>query len=550
MEKNAGKRNESGMKRMIYQKIITGYLYFFSSPFAGNLSAPQAGMSIVQKGICPIPFTRPFTIIFLIVFVISSCFFSCSQRESESPPNLVLIIADDLAWDDLSCYGHPTIQTPNIDKLAEQGMLFKNAFLTASSCSPSRASIITGKYPHQTNAEQLHWPLPASQITFVEKLRDVGYWTGQAGKWHLGDAMRDRFDKILDVPVGGFQLKPDGSMNTVSNESGCEDWIHILNAREKDKPFFLWLAAVDPHRDYKPGINANPTKPKDVRIPPYMPNEKEVREDLARYYDEIVRLDSFVGNFNDVLAKQNLSDNTIVLFISDNGRPFPGDKTTLYDGGIKTPWIIKWPNKIKAGTISKSMVSSIDIATTFLNLASAEIPEVFEGVDFSPVLFDNNTEIRQTIYAEDHWHDFEDYSRAIRTKKFKYIRNFYSDLPNTPSADALRSPTFRTMQRLYAEGKLNEAQLRCFSSPRLEEELYDVESDPFELNNLSQKKEYNSILQRFRKEMDELRVMLNDSLPTRRTPDEFDRETGQPNSFRIRPRPSKQEMWKVYARQK
>jgi arylsulfatase A-like enzyme len=354
----------------------------------------------------------------------------------------------------------------------------------------------------------------------------------------------------MDVPVGGFQLKPDGTMNTSKNESGCEDWIHVLNAREKDKPFFLWLAAVDPHRDYKHGIIANPTKPEEVVVPPYLPNEKEVREDLALYYDEIVRLDSFVGNFIDELGKQNLSDNTVVLFISDNGRPFPGDKTTLYDGGIKTPWIIKWPDKIKAGTVSKSMVSSVDIASTFLNLSSVEVPQVFEGVDFSPVLYDAKKEIRESIYAEDHWHDFEDYSRALRTKKYKYIRNFYPDLPNTPSADALRSPTFRTMQKLYAEGKLNDAQLRCFSSPRPEEELYDMESDPYEINNLAGNKEYFSVLEKFRKEMKEIRMSLHDSLPTKRTPDEFDRETGQPNKYRIRPRPSKAEMWKVFEKGK
>ena len=351
-------------------------------------------MSIISRNPAPILaemkiFSKKIFILFCLFLFVVACE---PLEQKDSRPNMVLIIADDLAWDDLGCYGHPNIQTPNITKLAEQGLRFENAFLTASSCSPSRASIITGKYPHQTNAEQLHWPLPANQITFVEKLREAGYWTGQAGKWHLGDEVRNRFDKIMDVPVGGFQLKADGTMSTVKNESGCEDWIHVLNAREKGKPFFLWLAAVDPHRDYKRGIIANPTHPKDVAVPPYLPDEKEVREDLALYYDEIVRLDSFVGNFNDELLKQNLAENTVVLFISDNGRPFPGDKTTLYEGGIKTPWIVKWPAKIKGGTTSKSLVSSVDIATTFLNLASAEIPEVFEGVDFSPVLFENEKE--------------------------------------------------------------------------------------------------------------------------------------------------------------
>ena len=481
------------------------------------------------------------------IFIVSLFAFSCKKEsETEAPPNLVLIIADDLSWDDLGCYGHPSLKTPNIDKLANEGMRFDNAFLTASSCSPSRASIITGKYPHQTDAEQLHWPLPAEQITFVEILREAGYWTGQAGKWHMGDAMRNRFDKIMDVPVGGFQLQADGSMNTVKNESGCEDWIPILNAREKNKPFFLWLAAVDPHRDYKPGIISNPTNPEDVILPPYFPDTKEVREDFALYYDEIIRLDSFVGDFVSELEKQNLSDNTLILFISDNGRPFPRDKTTLYDGGIKTPWIIKWPKNVMAGQISKSLVSSVDIAPTFLKIASTNLPDIFEGIDFSEILENPANPVRNSIYAEDHWHDFEDYSRAVRTKKFKYIKNFYPDLPNTPSADALRSATFRSMQKLRDEGKLNEAQMRCFISPRLEEELYDIQNDPFELENLAVNPNYAEILKELREEMEKIRNQTNDILPEIRTPDEFDRETGQPNKFRIRPRPAKSEMWRVF----
>ena len=484
--------------------------------------------------------------LWLIVILGIPAFISCNNNDI--PPNIVFIIADDLAWDDLGCYGHPNIQTPNIDKLAANGMRFENAFLTTSSCSPSRASIITGKYPHQTNAEQLHWPLPAEQVTFVEKLKDAGYWTGQAGKWHLGEAVKDRFHKIMEVPVGGFQLQEDGSMETSTNESGCEDWIPILNSRDKTKPFFLWLAAVDPHRDYKSGIIANPHSLNDVILPPYIPDTKEVRKDFTLYYDEIARLDSFVGDFISELEKQQLTDNTLILFISDNGRPFPREKTTLYDGGIKTPWIVKWPGKIKPGSTTKSMVSSVDIGATFLKLAGIDNFEESEGLDFTKILFNPNVEIRSSVYAEDHWHDFEDFSRAIRTKKFKYIRNFYPDLPNTPSADALRSLTFRSMQKLRDEENLNSEQMACFISPRAEEELYDVINDPFELNNLAEKPEYSQILQELQIEMNKIRLKTNDTIPAKRTPDEFDRETGQPNKYRIRPRPSKAEMWKVFER--
>ena len=155
-------------------------------------------------------------------------------------PNLVLIIADDMAWDDLSPAGHASIMTPNLQRLAGEGMRFDRAFLTASSCSPSRASIITGRYPHQTDAEELHWPVPKEQTTFVELLKEKGYWTGAAGKRHLGEATKDRFHVVKDVDASGFQL-PTGEAGKSGNfeeslvgdaQSGCEDWIPLMRERE------------------------------------------------------------------------------------------------------------------------------------------------------------------------------------------------------------------------------------------------------------------------------------------------------------------------------
>lgn len=483
-----------------------------------------------------------------LIVTMCSLILSCnhnSPKQKAPRPNIVFIIADDLAWDDLGCYGHPHIRTPHIDRLAKNGLRFDQAFLTANSCSPSRASIITGKYPHQTDAEQLHWPLPTEQVTFVEKLKAAGYWTGQAGKWHLGEAMKDRFHQVMDVPVGGFQLQKDGKMTTAANESGCEDWIPLLNARDTTKPFFLWLAAVDPHRDYKKGIIETPHSEQEVIVPPYLPDTEAVRKDLALYYDEITRLDSFVGEFIAELDRRQLTDNTLLLFISDNGRPFPRDKTTLYDGGIKTPWIVRWPEVVEPGGQTQSLVSSVDIAPTLLEVAGVEAYPALEGVSFLQVLTDPTHVVRSSVYAEDHWHDFEDYSRAVRTGRYKYIRNYYADLPNTPSADALRSPTFRAMQQLRDENALTEAQMACFIAPRPDEELYDLEADPFELNNLAENRAYADVLRELRDKMEQVRKETNDRLPDRRTPDEFDRETGQPNSFRIRPRPSKAEMRKT-----
>src|SRR5262249_8058815 len=214
------------------------------------------------------------------------------------------------------------------DRLAREGMRFDRAFVTASSCSPSRSSVLTGRYPHNTGAEELHWPLPPGQVTFVEKLRTSGYWTAAAGKWHLGNAVKARFDVGREPNPSGFQLGTGTGVRagmtaggSGAAQSGCDQWVPILRARPRDKPFFLWLASLDPHRDYQPGAIPEPHRPEDVIVPPYLPDRPEVRKDLALYYDEIGRLDHYVGEVLTELNRQGIADKTLVLFLSDNRRP-------------------------------------------------------------------------------------------------------------------------------------------------------------------------------------------------------------------------------------
>jgi N-sulfoglucosamine sulfohydrolase len=447
-----------------------------------------------------------------------------TSTSSAPRPNVVLIIADDLAWDDLGAYGHPTIRTPNLDRLAREGLRFDRAYVTSSSCSPSRASLITGRYPHATDAEQLHWPLPAAQTTFVERLRASGYWTAAAGKWHLGEAAKARFDLVREAdPAGFIQVK------STSASSGCEDWVRTLHERPQRRPFFLWLASLDPHRDYDlPGVKAE-----DVVVPPVLPDLPEVRADLARYYAEIERLDRFVG---EVVAA--LPANTLVLFLSDNGRPFPRCKTTLYESGIRTPLVAWWPGRIAPG-VCGSLVSTVDVAPTLLSLAEVEAPPTLQGRSMVPLLENPGTSIREHVFAEKNWHDYEDRSRAVRTLKYKYIRNDYPDLAGTPPADAVRSPSFRAMRRLRDAGTLAPELRGPFVRPRPAEELYDVENDPHELENLAADSRYARILDRLQDALEGWEAETKDVRPAARTPDEFDRETGEPLPNRKRPRPGK-----------
>lgn len=442
-----------------------------------------------------------------------------SAAWAEQRPNMVLIIADDLGAEDVGAYGCEGVRTPNLDRLAKEGMKFNRAFNSCSSCSPSRCSIVTGRYPHSTGAEALHKPLPKEQVTFVEKLKAAGYWTAQAGKWHLGDAMTNRFDATRISYITKPKKELDGS--------GCEDWVSTLRERPQDKPFFVWLASHDPHRPYFPDAVAEPTRPGQVNVPPYLPDVPPTREDLALYYDEIVRFDGYVGQVLAELERQGVLESTAVFFITDNGRPFPRSKTSVYDSGIQSPLLVRWPEKVQPGSECNSLVSMVDLAPTLLEMAGLPASPTFQGQSFRRLLADPSATIRDWVFAEHNWHDYAAFERAVRTDRFKYIRNYWPDLPATPPADAVRSPTFQEMQRLHAAGQLGEIQSGCFVAPRPAEELYDVQADPQELNNLAQAGSHPEVLQELRAVLDKWQRETGDAEPEERTIDGFSRETGE-----------------------
>ncbi len=475
-----------------------------------------------------------------------------SNLYAHDSPNIILMIADDLNWDDLGCYGNKVIRTPHLDNMAAEGLRFERAYVTASSCSPSRASIITGKYPHQTGAEQLHWPLPAGTQTFVKALKEAGYYTAAAGKWHLGDNIRDHFDEIHEASTAGFVLPTgDGDQPAkmiAQSPSGCEDWVQtVKDAQSQEKPYFLWLASLDPHREYEEEA-WEPYDESLINVPAYLPDTPEVRHDFNLYYQEISRLDDSVGKVMALLPKDVKPGfrSTIVFFISDNGRPFPRAKTTLYEDGIRTPLIVHWHGFVEAGRVSQSLVSTVDLAPTIRHLAGirGQQSEAAFVRNLLDAEYDSESGFRKYAFGEDHWHDYEDHARSITDGHFKLIHNDYPDLPNTPPADAGRSLTWEAMLSLKAQGKLNEIQSACFVTPRPEWEFYDLKDDPNEFVNLISQSEFARDIARMKTEFNKWSDQTEDYLPTKRTPDEFNRVTGEPdNTVRKRPRPSKKEMF-------
>lgn len=428
-------------------------------------------------------------------------------QTTAKPPNILIFIADDHGKGDLGCYGHPSIRTPNLDQLAQEGMRLDRAFLTISSCSPSRCSILTGRYPHNTGAEDLHMPLPDQQRSIASYLTPAGYECVSVGKWHLGGAEKRHWAKVVECQA----------------EAMAQKCLEVIGTRDRSKPFFYWFASIDPHRGYQKETIANPHKASEVVIPPYLPDHPNIREELALYYDEIHRFDTQIGTLRKELESQGVWDDTLVLYLSDNGMPFPRAKTTLYDSGIQTPLIARWPGTIPAGTSSNALISSVDLVPTFLELAGIKAPTV-QGSSFLASLKDPVAPHRSSVFAEANWHDFEHFSRAVRDDRFKLIRHYYWDTPLWNSVDSINSITWKGMLEAKDQDRLTQAQARLFEPIRPYEEFYVLSRDPDELTNQIDEPIWQAEIRRLRAELDQWRIDTADRLPDQRRRDGWTRD--------------------------
>ncbi|MDF1752256.1 MAG: sulfatase [Verrucomicrobiales bacterium] len=421
---------------------------------------------------------------------------------ADDRPNIVLFIADDVSYDDIGCYGHPHIKTPAIDKLAANGMRFDNAYLTTSSCSPSRCSIITGRYPHNTGAPELHVKLPDSQIRFPELLREAGYYTVLSGKNHMFGKTDRSFDKIT---AGGGPGKE-------------EDWVgHIENCPE-DQPFFCWFASTDAHRDWQIKAPDPIYKNDEIVVPPYLIDSDKTRKDLADYYHEVSRWDRYIGLVTEAIRARGELDNTMIIVLADNGRPFPRSKSRLYDSGIKTPFVVHYPRLISRGAVSDSLVSVIDIAATALEIAGVKKSETIQGQSFLPILKDPAAKVRNVVFAEHNWHVYAAHERMVRYGDFLYIKNNRPELQNL-CLEAIQFPAGEDLVAQHKAGKTTPAQQNIFRKPCPAEELFQVSEDPEQLNDLANEPNFSEALNRARKLLDQWTEQTGDSLPENPTPD-------------------------------
>ncbi|NQD70410.1 sulfatase [Sphingobacterium shayense] len=442
--------------------------------------------------------------IFLITSLIFYAYTSFSQSEPISRPNIVLIIADDIGAKDLSCFGSQNVKTPNIDALASSGMLFHNMYVTTSSCSPSRCSVITGRYPHNTGAPELHDPLPADQFMFPEVLKKEGYYTVLSGKNHMGPTVKKAFDLVSPGKGPGAE----------------EDWVSILRERPENKPFFMWFASNDAHRDWQFDENGDIYNPEGVSVPPMLFDGPQTRKDMTGYFHEISRLDSYVGKIVAELKRQDVLKNTYIIFMSDNGSPFPRNKVRLYDSGIKSPFIVAGPGIHSMGT--NTLLSAVDIAPTIMDMAGIPQDQRIQGKSFLAVLQGEGKTIRDFVFAEHNWHVFQSYERMVRYKDWVYIRNGYPERQNLASESAMNFPAGRELWDAYERGLLVENQKDVFLKPRPAEELYNVSKDPFQFINVASTAGNKEILKYLSDILDLWIEQTGDSQPQNPTPDRDD----------------------------
>jgi arylsulfatase A-like enzyme len=408
-------------------------------------------------------------------------------------PNVIFITADDLGWRDLRCFGNTEVKTPNIDRLAKEGMMFTETFVVASSCAPSRASFITGQYPHTNGVTALtHIKKSRSLMPFYETLPSIlsenGYNTALEGKWHVSPYL----------PTGwyGYRERLSGMLPKDFWIENSEKAVKFIEDNRENR-FYLELNYMNNHRKddgefyFADGF---PVDPKDVTVPEYwtLPDWEEIRLEVAKFYSQTMKMDSMIGDVLNKLDELGLTENTLVVFVSDNGPPFPGNKMTLYDRGTGVPLLFRLPGVIEPGTTYDGLANTIDIMPTILEACGLEIPDGVQGKSLFPILEGEKVDdLHEAVFTEMTDHVFYLPTRAARTKEWKYIRN-YSDI-------AMGLDQNNHMEWAH---RVCELPNQPWKSPRVPEELYDLKNDPDEQVNLAENPKYQEKLEEMRSLLD------------------------------------------------
>lgn len=453
----------------------------------------------------------------ILLFFIAFCTGCANHIDTEPLPNILMVTADDLAYNSAGAYGCgvPGI-TPNIDKLAEQGMKFTHAHVNTAVCQPVRQSWLTGRFPHNNGSEGFE-PIDYNVPTLPEQLKRLGYVNGILGKEiHHQPVERFFWDFIP------FKTETDSVWRRGNARDPDLFFRYSLKffemAKEKKKPFFLSANSHDPHRPFVGsrndtltwGDNMPPVSrqfaPDEVEMLGYLPDIEKVRKEVAQYYGNVYRCDQNIGAVLKALRESGLEENTVVIFLSDHGAAFPFSKSQCYLNSTKTPLIVKWPEKIKPGSVdSNHFVTGIDLMPTIMEIAGLPLLPKLDGQSFLPLLQLKKQENREYAYST----FYQIFSkkrypmRCVQNKDFGYIYNFWADHQMEISGDATGGLTWRAMIEA-AETDPEIAKRVDLYRYRVPEEFYNFREDPDALHNLANDPVYAEELNKFREKMLEM----------------------------------------------
>ena len=417
-----------------------------------------------------------FKLLFFVLGVLqlTSCTTSIQKKEQKGL-NVLWINADDLGRE-LSCYGNLDIKTPNIDKLAQQGALYTNAYANAPICSVSRSSMITGMYPTTINSQDHRTlnktKLPTGILPVTALFKKANYFCVNGNASAAAKRGKEDFNFLSDYLFDGV------------------DW----NQRKEGQPFFAQIQIHYPHRPYFKKDKEHPVDASKVTLPKCYPDHPLLKADWALYLESVQKCDLLVGKILDKLEKDGLADNTVVFFFGDHGRPHLRDKQFLYEGGIQIPLIVRYPKHLKPNTRKEELVSLIDVTATSLDIANIEVPKYMHGKVF---LGEKATERKYIFGFRQRAGDAVEDMRSISDGKHKLIWNKTYDRPwmQLSSYKKLQYPAFTLYKVLHKKGALKHPYNQFMANTKPEIELYNLEEDPSEFNNLATTIEYQEIKQ-------------------------------------------------------
>ena len=434
-------------------------------------------------------------------FLLFGLLVSVGWLQAQSPPNVLVIMADDCTFNDLPAYGGQNAKTPHIDKLAREGLLFRRAYLSEAMCQPCRAELFSGQYPTRNGCAWNHSASRNSVASMPHHLGPLGYRVGLAGKVHVKPKKVFPFEEI-----DGFDSNCVRNPTRPHQLSGISEFI----GRDQQKPFCLVVALVEPHVPWVMG-DASQYPPATIKLPPNLADTPRTRQDFSAYLAEITYMDGQVGEILKVLEESGKANDTLVLFTSEQGSQFPGCKWTNWDTGIHTGLIARWPEKIEGGRTTDAVVQYADILPTLLTLAGGDCSEKpYDGRSFAGVLRGEETSHRQYAYGL-HNNIPEGPRYPIRTVtdgEWRYIRNLLPEeiyiekhLMGIKGTGALNNPYWATWVRDSWNNPHTYKVVRRYMR-RPAEQLYHTAEDPYEMSNLAGTPEFSEIQKKLSMELD------------------------------------------------